>query len=214
MQGLNGEKARDRAQLRVARKARRSRHLEIERQFSTTQHGNVNGLCDRISTTRLRELETKFVMILSCGISLFPRAPPPKATSISKATRNSPKPVVLWFEHKISASPPKPDISALMSTRPSCYTYCLSWHDNTIVRPHPALIAMRCEVWGDSEKLRYPLLISLAYSICLPSCPYWRPSSYRAAARIRAMNSPAVTTATGSIQLSYRARERRSWALG
>jgi len=30
------------------------------------------------------------------GDSLFPWAPPPKATSISKATRNSPKSVVLW----------------------------------------------------------------------------------------------------------------------
>src|SRR5262249_38757722 len=30
------------------------------------------------------------------------------------------------------------------------------------------------EVWGDSG-IRYPLLISPAYSVCLPSCPYCRP---------------------------------------
>src|SRR5262245_30805062 len=54
---------------------------------------------------------------------------------------------------------------------------------------------MRCKVWGDSGGIvRYPLLISLAYSTCLPSCPYWRPCLVQSGRSERAMNSPAVAT--------------------
>ena len=54
---------------------------------------------------------------------------------------------------------------------------------------------MRCKVWGDSGRIvRYPLLISLAYSTCLPSCPYWRPCLVQSGRSERAMNSPAVAT--------------------
>src|SRR5262249_16369157 len=54
---------------------------------------------------------------------------------------------------------------------------------------------MRCKVWGDSGGIvRYPLLISLAYSTCLPSCPYWRPCLVQSGRSERAMNSSAVAT--------------------
>src|SRR5262249_17041081 len=82
--------------------------------------------------------------------------------------------------------------------------------------------------YNSGEVLRYPLLISLAYSICLPSCPYCRPcystrsdqgqdlvSGDTNRVRIRVINNPGPGHRPGTTRGGFicgRLKARSPWS--